>query len=179
MADFATVTELEAFMGSGLLGARGTAMLGYASAEIRRYTGQDLEATTGRQEEHAGGLGRFILNTTQVPVIAVTSITENAVAFTDFEWSRWGKINRSDWTTWDDGPIVITYDSGYDSTSDEIAAVKGICLEVAARALSGPQAGGFESFGAEVAELRGAAPAIFLTPGEMERLDDLSKLAVG
>ena len=177
MADFATVAELEAFMGGGLLGARGTAMLGYASAEIRRYTRQDIELTTGRQEEHAG-LGRFILKTTQVPVNAVTAITEDAVAFTDFEWSRWGNINKSDWTAWDTGPILVTYDSGYETTSDEYAAVKGITLEVAARAL-GPPLTGFESFGSEVPEVRGAAPQIFLTPGEMERLDDLAKLGVG
>ena len=179
MADFATVGELEAFMGSGLLGARGTAMLGYASAEIRRYTRQDIEATAGRQEEHAGFANRFILKTTQVPVTAVTAITEDAVAFTDFEWSRWGNINKADWTAWDTGPIVITYDSGYDPASDEIAAVKGICLEVAARALGGPLTDAFANFGNETPEVRGPAPAIFLTPGEMERLDDLAKLGVG
>jgi len=38
MADFATVTELEAFLATSGLGARGTTMLGYASALIRGYT---------------------------------------------------------------------------------------------------------------------------------------------
>ena len=34
MADFATVAELETFLGTTGLGARGTVMLGYASAAI-------------------------------------------------------------------------------------------------------------------------------------------------
>jgi hypothetical protein len=177
MADFATVAELETFMGTSSLGARGTAMLGYASAEIRRYTGQDIEATAGRQEEFAGGLGRHIISLAQTPVTAVSAITENAVVFTDYTWTRWGDIHRDDWTTWDTGPVIVTYDSGYASTEDEFLAVKSICLEVAARAMSGSQAGQ-EIFGDTVPELRGAAPAIFLTPGEERRLDGLAHVMV-
>ena len=62
----------------------GGAMLADASAIIRRYTGQDLEETAGRQEEHAGGMGRYQIQLTQVPVTAVSAITEDAVAFTEF-----------------------------------------------------------------------------------------------
>lgn len=175
MADFATVAELEAFLGTTGLGARGTAILGYASAAIRGFTRQDIEATTGRQEEFAADLGRSILHLTQVPVTAVSAITENAVAFTDFVWSRWGAINRGDWTTWDDGPIVVTYDSGYASTDDEFLTAKTICLEVAARAITGPP----ETFGLEVQETRGVAPGIFLTEEEKRMLEPFALVAVG
>lgn len=181
MADFATVAELETFMGnpSGALGARGTAMLSYASSAIRSYTHQDLDAVTGRQEEHAGDLGRHILTTTQAPVTAIT-ITVDAVAFTDFIWDEWGQdIHKTDWSSWDEGPIRITYDSGWASGSDEMAEIKTICLEVAARALGGNQAGSFETFGSEVPELRGAAPTIFLTQQEERKLDKFIPTTVG
>ena len=178
MADFATVAELETFMGTSGLGSRGTAFLGYASAEIRRYTGQDLEETVGRQETRAAP-DRAIINLTQLPVTAVSSITVDAVAFTEFDWTRWGKVHKTDWSDWDEGPIVITYDSGFDASSDEMTAVKLITLEVATRALGGPQDGAFASYTNEVAELRGSTPAVFLTAQEMSRLDDLQRVMVG
>jgi hypothetical protein len=150
-------------------------MLGYASATIRGFCRQDIDAVTGRQEEFAGDLGLHILRLTQTPVMAVSAITENAVAFTDFVWSRWGSINRTDWTTWDTGPIIVTYDSGYASTEDEFITVKTICLEIAARAMTGPP----ETYGLEAQELRGVAPGIFLTEEEKRVLEPLALVAVG
>jgi hypothetical protein len=172
MADFATVAELEVFMGSAPLGARGTAMLGYASSKIRRYTQQDLEATTGRQESFAGDAWRDYIELTQRPVTAVSAITIDAVAFTDFTWTRWGLIFKG--SAWDTGPILVTYDSGYASTSDEYLDIKAMCLEVAARALGGNP----ETFGMEVQELRGPTPAIFLTEQEQHDLDALGTVTV-
>jgi hypothetical protein len=175
VADFATVAELETFMGTSALGARGTAMLGYASAAIRRYTHQDLEVTTGRQETYAGDAWRDALMVTQKPVTAVTAITINAVAFTDFTWSRWGKIDKNDGSPWDTGPILVTYDSGYASTSDEYLGIKAIALEVAARAMGGNP----ETFGMEVLEVRGPTPAIFLTDEEKMMLHEFMGVTVG
>ena len=179
MADFATVAELETFMGTVGLGARGTAMLGYASAEIRGYTRQDLDAVTGRQEDHAGDLGRYILTTTQAPVTAIT-IDIDSVAFTDFVWDEWGQdIHHTDWSPWTGTLIRITYDSGWGSTSDEFAEIKSTCLEVAARALGGPQSPEFAQFGIDTPELRGASPAIFLTDSEKRRLEKFAPIITG
>ena len=178
MADFASVGELEAFMATPNLGARGTAFLGYASAEIRRYTGLDLEATTGRQEEWSESY-RAYLFLTETPVTAVSAVTVDAVAFTHFGWTRWGKLYRLDTAStpwWDTGPIVVTYDSGYAAGSDEMAQVKAICLEMCARALAGPTQ---DTFGPEIPELRGAAVNLFLTEQEQQRLDSLSAVPVG
>jgi hypothetical protein len=167
MADFATVAELEGFMGTSGLGARGTAMLGYASAAIRLFCRQDIEATAGRQEEFAGEWNRYAIRVTQVPITAVSAITIDAVAFTEFFGNYLaGYLWRNDGGPWNEGPILVTYDSGYAADSDEVAGVKTICLEVAARALTGPP----ETFGLEVAELRGMAPAIFLTDEEKAQL---------
>lgn len=175
MADFATVGELEAFIGTTGLGSRGTAMLGYASAAIRLYTRQDLEAVTGRQEEFAGEWNRYYLSLSQRPVTALT-MTVNAVAFTEF-WANYisGDVYREDGLPWDEGPIVVTYDSGYASNSDEFLGIKTICLEVAARAMTGPP----ETFGLETQELRGVAPAIYLTDEEKLTLGTFALVGVG
>ena len=177
MADFATVAELEEFMGAPGLGARGTSMLGFASSMIRAHTRQDLEATTGRQEEYAGDPYTYEIQLTQRPVV-VTAVTVDAVAFTEFDWTRWGRVTRSDGSAWSEGPIVITYDSGYAPGSDEMAQVKAITLKAAARALGGPVGLG-DVFGSEVPELRGAAPVLLLTTEERNLLDGLIKAAVG
>lgn len=178
MADFASVGDLETFMGQPGLGARGTAMLGYASAEIRGFTRQDLDVVTGRQEEFAGDASQ-LLQLTETPVTAVSSITEDGVAFTDFVWSRWGSIHKSDWSAWDTGPIIVTYDSGYATNEDEFLQIKSICLEVASRALGGPQSPEFANYGIETPELRGAAPAIFLTDSEKQVLSTHAQVTVG
>jgi hypothetical protein len=176
MADFATVAELETFMGTTGFGARGTAMLGYASAAIRLHCRQDLDATTGRQEEYAGEWNRYVIQVTQIPVTALT-LTIAAVAFTEFFANYLtGDIWRDDGGPWDEGPILVTYDSGFPSLSDEMLGIKTICLEVAARALGGPSQ---DTFGIEVPELRGAAPVIFLTDGEKQKLERCLKVAVG
>ena len=95
-----------------------------------------------------------------------------AVAFTAFTWTRWGLISKG--SAWDTGPIIVTYDSGYASTSDEYLDIKAICLEVAARAMGGNP----ETFGMEVQELRGPTPAIFLTEEEKRDLDGLGSVTV-
>jgi hypothetical protein len=174
LADFAAVAELETFMGVSPLGARGTAMLGHASTAIRLYCQQDLEATTGRQESYAGDLWLARIVLTQRPVTAVSSVTVDGVAFTDFTWSRWGHVTRDDFTVWDTGPILITYDSGYAVGSDEMLGVKAIALEVAARALGGNP----ETFGMESQEVRGPTPAVFLTTEEKLFLNTFATVAV-
>lgn len=177
MADFATVAELETFMGTTGLGARGTAMLGYASALIRRYTGQDIEQTLGRQEEFAANATRRTIELRQVPVTAV-AVTVDAVAFTDFEWDRaTGQLVQVDGGPWDEGPIIVTYDSGYDPASDEATAVKLIALEVASRALA-PNAAAFESFATEVGEVRSGPVGVYLAPAEQRELDGLGRVVV-
>ena len=177
MADFATTAELETFMGlgAGTLASRGPTMLALASAAIRRFCRQDLEATGGRQESYAGDAWRAIIQLTQIPVTAVSAVTIDAVAFTDYTWTRWGLVTRDDGLVWDTGPILVTYDSGYDAASDEIAAIKGVTLEAAGRAIGGNP----ETFGLEAQELRGPTPAIYLTDEERSLLSGLVSVAVG
>ena len=176
MADFATVAEFNTRTGMGVDSARGAAILADVSAEIRLYTDQDIEETAGRQEEFAADPFKGFIELSQVPVTAVTSVTVDGVVFTDYEWDRWnGSIRKNDLTPWDEGPILVTYDSGYAAASDEMAGLKSLCIEVAARALGGiPQ----DTFGTEIPELRGAPHSIFFTEQEQRRLDKFQRLVM-
>lgn len=179
MADFATASELETFLGypaGGLAGGRAAAMLGHASAQIRLYCQQDIEFTPGRQEEWAAEWNRYYLEVGQRPITALTSLEIDGVTFTDY-WVNYiaGQIYRNDGLPWDTGPITYTYDSGFAAGSDEMEGVKIVCLEVAARALTGAP----ETFGLEVQELRGVAPAVFLTDEEKRHLDRFALVGVG
>lgn len=174
MADFATVAELEEVMGPTGLGSRGTAILGYASAHIRRHVGQDLEETLGRQEEFAADTDEHYLTLSQRPVNAVTAVTIGGDPFEEFVWSRFGNVWKADGTIWDEGPVIVTYDSGYPSDSDEFQAIRAICIEMAARSLGGVQ----ETFGREVPELRPAPAALFLSRDEERLLDGFAPLLV-
>ena len=177
VADFATTAELEAFMGlgTGSLATRGPTLLGQASGLVRRFTRQDLEATGGRQESYAGDVWRGFIQLTQVPVTAVSSVTIATVAFTTYTWTRWGMVTRDDGLAWSDGPILVTYDSGYATTDDEYVAIKGVVLECAARAIGGNP----ETYGLEAQELRGTTPALFLTDEEKAILSGFQPVAVG
>jgi len=178
MADFATLAELQTFLGgSSSPGARGTALLGHASAAIRRFTGQTLDVVTGAQEEF-GPTPLETLFLLERPVTAVTSVVENAVTITAYVWTRWGTIRHDPDAAWDLGNTVVTYDHGYATTSAEAAALKSICLEVAARAYTNERPD-LENFGTEFAEAVGFSPDLFLSEQEKMMLRDFGAVMVG
>jgi hypothetical protein len=147
-------------------------MLAAASAKIRAHCHQDIEATTGRQESFAAEWNRLYIPVTQRPVTAAT-MTVGGVAFTEF-WANYmtGDFYRNDGLFWDEGPILITYDSGFAADSDEMQVVHTICKDAAARALAAP----LETFGPEMPELRGTPPGLFLREEEKADLDGLFSL---
>lgn len=179
MVDFATVAELELRLGTSGLGARGTALLADASALIRAECDfQDLDARTGRQEEFAGDDDTYRLFLSQRPVTAVTSVEIDGVAFTDYEWARWGRLERNDEGAWSEGPIIVTYDSGYATDDDEWAALKQICCAVAGRGIT-RETPETAVYGPELSETRGGAVPLYLTTQEIDRLRNLGAVPIG
>jgi hypothetical protein len=180
MAAFATAAELQTFIGgTGLDTTRADALLGHASAVIRRFTGQTLS-------EELGDVATFWptdsvnLILPQRPVTDISSITEGPGAdpVTDFLFSRVGVIRRSFEfpLPWDKG-TVVTYDHGYAAGSDEIAAIKTVCLQVAARTLQDAGAQ-IEQFGPGT-EAVGFSPDAILTAEEKRLLADFGHVLVG
>jgi hypothetical protein len=151
------------------------ALLDLASGRIRQFTNQTLSVVLGDQVEF-GPRFSTLLVLPQVPVLAVSSITVDAVAVTDFNWFRWGNVFGT--TDWTEGAIV-TYDHGYLTTSDEYALVKGICIASATRAFTMNERSASEAFGSTLMETAGYSPEIFLTPGEQADLRDFDVVAVG
>jgi hypothetical protein len=182
MARFATAAELQTFLGgSGINTTRAEFMLDRASALIRMHTGQTLDAFTGAQEAFGPTtLDRLFL--TQRPVTAVTSVVVDgsALGADDFVWTRWGTVYLSGnvaWA-WQGDETVVTYDGGYAPGSDEMEAIKTICLEAATRAYT-RERDGVDVMGLDVPEAVGWTPHLFLTAEEKGLLAQFGAVAVG
>lgn len=177
-ARFATAAEVLArYGGASMTTPRVEALLDDASALIRRAcNGQILSAFTGRQEEFAADDWNRILFLTQRPVTAVSEVTIDGVAFTDYEWSRWGTLERNDEGAWDEGPIGVTYDGGYAADSDEAAYLKELAIEMVLRAITGD---GAPTFDVAAPEAVGWTPHIALRPEERSELTDFGAVPVG
>jgi hypothetical protein len=108
------------------------ALISAAETLIRAELQQTIDAVTGDELE-LGGTGRRILTLPEMPVTAVTSVTEDGtllVEGTDYRWNRYGILTRlaACWPL--DADISVVYDHGYASIP---AILKQVCLQVAAR----------------------------------------------
>jgi hypothetical protein len=143
MASFATVSDLATHL-KGDLSAEDTATatqaLEFATAAIKSYVGQELEAVDNRVQVFRANRCISTLMVDELPVRAVDSITVDTVAFTDFDVDlSTGIIIRNDYfglTPWNAfEKIVVTYDSGFTVIP---STLKMICAHVAAREMVAP-----------------------------------------
>lgn len=174
----ATPAELVAFAETSLDTPRMELLLQLASGVVRRFTGQTLSEVLGDQVEY-GPTDRLALFLPERPVLAVSAITVDGDAFTDFDWTRWGTLTRVDAGAWASGPIVVTYDHGYAADSDEMDAIRSVVLAAASRAFTLNERSASEALGSTVLESAGYSPEVFLTPGEKSLLWDLGAVPVG
>lgn len=187
MADpFASAQDFAQFMGLTLPTdlARMQQHLDLASAMIRRYCDQVLSVVTAESVTLAA-VDRDTLVLPERPVTAITSVTENALAVTDYTFTRAGLIHRpATWLVSGDGMpwiygATVVYTHGYAETTEQYKAIKGICLEVAARAYTLNERSASEALGNTLMESAGYSPEVFLTPGEKATLTDFGKVYVG
>lgn len=174
MADpFATATELGLLTGlTGLTDlSRQQYLLELASGMIRSYCHQELSPVVGdviTLYPRASSL----LTLPERPVTAVSAVTVNGVATTDFyivpRGIRSGTV-ASPGSPWTSG-ATVTYSHGYAETTEEYKAIKSVCLSMVARAFTMNRNGASEALGNTVMETAGYGPEIFLTPGEKETL---------
>jgi hypothetical protein len=184
---FATATELAQYMGLSepVDLARYQAHLGYASAAVRRFCGQSLSQVAA-DVVTLEPVDRDTLLLPERPVTAITTVVANGVTLspsTDYRFTRAGRLISgtllafgSDWTY----GATVTYDHGYAETTDEFAAIKTVCLQIASRSLQRDEraVGEFNNT-FSITETAGYAPESFLTPGEKLQLWDLGKVLVG
>ena len=138
MADFATVAELETFMGTAGLGARTPPHWATPPRRSRLHRpgprGDDRAARRNGRRTGAPSSG------SPKPVTAVSAATVDAVAFTDFGWTRWGKVYLLD------AAAIMTGPGPSSSRTTRAtrrlrrdAGREGDRTQVAARAMGGPQ----------------------------------------
>jgi hypothetical protein len=180
-APFVTAAELREFMGDGApTDARASSLVNLASAVIRHHVGQTLSAVA-TDVVIFGRSSRAVISLPEKPVTAVTEVKVDGAVITDFLWYRSGDLYRLPirtlWTF--DDHVQVTYDHGWAADSEEIEAVKAICLQAASRALSMNKGSEFEEFGRGTTAASGFAPEIILYETERNLLDSLGKVVVG
>lgn len=176
--ELALLLELET---SEVPQARAELLLKLASAEVRAYTG-NLFDFVENDEVLVNGSGSRVLLLPEAPVRAVTEVLEAAGRTTEtvlagplaaspvWEWDEDGVLERID------GGVFarrrrfysVTYDHGFDVVPDE---VKGIVLQVAARAFLNPEGLKQETLGRYSYTLAGEAAGVGLYGPERGTLD--------
>lgn len=151
MADFATSAELATFTGdSGLDSLRGDLLVAQASAIIRNYCRQTFDLVAD-DEVDLRGTNSSRLKLPERPVVSVSVVEINGVAVSTYRLVRDTLIRTGPSATQFDatvpggswgGPsytVTVTYTHGFTTGTDQMATLKGVCLQVAARAASNPQ----------------------------------------
>jgi len=182
---FATAQELAQLLGLVVPDdlARWQMVLELASAEIRGHTGQTLSEVTGDVVVFEPTWSQT-LYLPERPVTAVTLVTVEAVATTDYRLLDERKIVRGSdpnvltSLSWSRG-ATVTYTHGYAETTEPYKSIKTICLDVASRALAPNASGSPEILNSISLESAGYAPAVFLTAQEKMQLDSFGPVAVG
>lgn len=142
-----------------------------ASSLIRSYTRQTLSYVAGDVVTRYPTASTF-LSLPQRPVTAVTTVTVNGVATTDYyvisRGIRSGSV-ASPGSAWTQG-ATVTYTHGYAETDSEFSVFRAICIDAAARAYAPNASGSPEVLGQIAVESGGYAPAVFLIQAERETL---------
>jgi hypothetical protein len=149
---FASVSDLATHLRTDLSAedtATATQALDLATAFIKTYCGQELEAVDNRVQVFRAQRCTRTLILDELPVRAIDSVTVDAVAFTDYDVDLpAGIITRNDLLgagSWNDfEKMIVTYDSGYSTIP---TALKAICLQLAARNMAAPTAFASEAVG--------------------------------
>jgi hypothetical protein len=182
---FATAGELSQLIGNTEPTdlARMQWFLNLASAMIRGYTEQELSTVTGDVVVFEPTWSQT-LYLPERPVTAVTTVTVKAVATTEYRVVDERKIVRGldpnvlTSLTWQYG-ATVTYNHGYDESTEAYKRLKTICLEAASRAYTLNERSASEAMGSTLMESAGYAPEVFLTMGEKMELDQFRPVAVG
>lgn len=148
-----------------------------ASAIIRRFCDQVLSVVADEVVILAG-IERDTLLLPERPVTAISALTVNAVVYTNYRFTRAGRIIELSGMFWTLG-ATVTYTHGYAEATDEYKAIKTVCLESAARAFTMNANGASAALGSTVMEATGYAPEVFLSRGETMLLADMGKVLVG
>jgi len=182
---FATAGELSQLIGNPEPTdlARMQLFLNLASSLIRGYTEQELSAVTADVVvfEPTWDTALYL---PERPVTAVTGVSSNNVAITDYRLVDERKLFRglnpnvttsADWSL----GATVTYNHGYDEATEAYKQLKTICLEAASRAYTLNERSASEAMGSTLMESAGYAPEVFLTMGEKIELDQFRPVRVG
>lgn len=168
---FATVDDLAVHLDETIPAgdARATLALDMATAAIRAYTRQRLEAVDN-DAVTLRGFGRRLLSLPELPVRNVDSVTLGGTLLdpAEYTWDEFGLLRRPGMATWGTTEaVVVVNDHGYVEIPEPLRAVT---IQAAGRAYSNP--GGILQEGIGSYQVTYAkVSSVELLPGEMRVLD--------
>jgi len=143
MADFCTVTDVEAFLMLTITGdaikvsACGRAIT-EASEAIRNFCQQTIDLVTDDAITLDVWSPRLPIHLPELPVVSVASVVEDDEALVegrdeDYMLAQYGQLRRMGGGYWAQGPqiLIVTYTHGYATIPDDIEAV---CVRASSRA---------------------------------------------
>ncbi len=140
MANFATAADVATYLRTSFDAADTASVnqvLDGATAIIRGYTGQYIEAQTALTETFEANRGTYVVK--ERPITTLTHVKEDGVLLvldTDYRVDMAaGIVQRIDYNWKMDSIIEIKYNSGYATIPNDIRLV---CIEVAKRAFENP-----------------------------------------
>lgn len=162
---FATRDELALVVGHTIDQARADLLLDLASASVAEAAGVPIAAAADATATLTG-TGNRVLLLPAWPVTDVSEVTVDGTAVSGYTWTRSGELRRTaGWTL--GAEIVVTFDHGYAEAAVP-DAVKGVTLEVAARALMNPQ--GLKSYNGDGTVVQFGDGVLDLTLSQRDRV---------
>jgi hypothetical protein len=184
---FATVEELDTYLGETVDVARAVLLLDLATARIVSYVGHPIAPPT-TETITLDGTGTDLILLPGHPVTDIDSITVNGVALTyvadayEYVWSESGAVRLTGANSWGRvaQSIEVTYTHGYATVPDD---VKAVCLQMATRGWHNPAGLRSESLGgysySSAIPATGIPVGLNLTDDERDILDRYRFVLVG
>lgn len=180
---FADAVDLVTFTGDdSLAGAKGDLLLEQASAVIRNHCRQTFDLVTD-DEVDLRGTWSHRLKLPERPVVSVSSVEIDDVEVATYRLVRDTLVRtgplqtmfgvRDGGRSWG-GPsytVTVTYTHGFATGTQAMETVKGVCLQVAARAAVNPRSMTQESIGDWSGSYASASGGFALTAAEQAILD--------
>lgn len=173
MTSFATVSDLQNFVGQTLDSTRAQQALDLATAAIRNRIGDPEEAADDEVTLDGGHSYLFVTG----PVSEVAEITVDGVVVdpSNYVWNEGGTIRGVGSYVFGSAiaSVVVTYTHGYATIPDDI---KTVCLNAAARVITDE---GDTVLSGGIPEARGWGPEVRLRAEEEKLLDRYAPVGIG
>ncbi len=157
MSNFGTAADLAAMLQRDIDTSTANLLLDLASTAVREEVRQDIDIATTTETYDSPNVVSWLPVATsmlavtiaqqvpvngllflrELPVISVTSITEDGVTLdsASYQWNRFGRVKRLTgiWSSLNINNVVVVYSHGWATTTRQWQTARQVCLQAASR----------------------------------------------